>query len=151
VGVSRQGLERFGGASAALAARGIEIPAELRLELPDPETPLGFERARELLSQQDRPAAVLALWQGVTASVVRAARELGLVPGRDFEMVGWSTAEDYARTFRPHFDGGPVPPAVVWNVAELTRAAVSRLAERRANPAAPATTIKIPTRLRLAE
>ncbi len=150
VGVSRQGLERFGGASAALAGAGIELPPEMRVVLDDPESPKGVEGARRLLSRKNRPDAVLALWQGCTASLVKAARELGLVPGRDFDMVGWSTDEDYERTFLPNFNGGPVPPAVVWRVGTLARATIARLAELRAGPADAPTVIKVPTRLKLA-
>jgi len=151
VGVSRQGLERFGGACAALAARGLEIPPGARAPLADPEAPEGVRRARRLLSRRGRPTAVLALWQGSTAALVRAARELRLVPGRDFEMVGWSTEDAYASGFRPQFNGGPVPPAVVWDVGTLARTTIARLAERRANPELPPITMKVATRLRLAE
>jgi DNA-binding LacI/PurR family transcriptional regulator len=151
VGVSRQGLERYGGASAALAARGIEITEELRRELRDPETVEGVAAARELLSMTDRPTAILALWQGCTASLVKAARELELVPGKDFDMVGWATESGYQKDFRAHFGDGPVPPAVVWDVGTLGRTAVSRLAERRVNPDLPVIKLKVPTRLRFAE
>jgi DNA-binding LacI/PurR family transcriptional regulator len=149
VGVSRQGLERFGGASAALAGAGIELPPEMRVVLDDPEAPEGVTGARRLLSRKNRPDAMLALWQGCTASLAKAARELGLVPGRDFEMVGWSTEEDYERTFLPNFNGGPVPPAVVWKVGTLARTAIARLAELRSGPAEAPTVIKIPTKLKL--
>jgi LacI family transcriptional regulator len=151
VGVSRQGLERYGGASAALAARGIDIGGPLRRELLDPETPEGVAEARKLLSLKNRPTAVLALWQGCVASLVRAGRETGLVPGRDFDMVGWATEAGYERDFRAHFRGGPVPPAVVWDVETLGRTAVSRLAERRKSPELPVIKLKVPTRLRFAE
>ncbi len=148
VGVSRQGLERFGGASAALAAEGIELPPEMRVVLDDPESPEGVAGARRLLSAKDRPEAVLSLWQGCTASLVRAARELALVPGRDFQMVGWSTEEDYERTYLSHFVGGPVLPAVVWRVGTLARTTIARLVELRSGPAEAPTVIKVPTRLR---
>ena len=151
IGVSRQGLERFGGASAALAARGIDIPRKLRIELKSPEAPEAIELARKMLSRSDRPTAVLALWQGCTASLVAAARELGLVPGKDFDMVGWSTESGYKSSFLPQFNGGPVPPAAVWSVETLGRTAVARLAARRANPDLPAIKLKVSARLRFAE
>ncbi len=149
--VSRQGSERFGGAAAALAERGIELAPELRLGIADFGAPDRVKPVREYLARPDRPEAILALWQGPTALVAQAARELGLVPGRDFDMVGWSTEEEYDSWFRPNFQSVPVPPAVVWDVGELARTAVSRLAERRANPKLPPITLKIPTRLRVAE
>jgi len=147
--VSRQGAERFGGAAAALAEHGIELAPELRLGIPDFGAPDRVGPVREYLARPDRPKAILALWQGPTELVAQAARELGLVPGRDFDMVGWSTEEEYDSWFRRNFTGVPVPPAVVWDVGELARTAVSRLAERRANPKLPPITLKIPTRLKL--
>jgi DNA-binding LacI/PurR family transcriptional regulator len=150
VGVSRQGLERYGGASAALAARGVDITAELRRELSNPEIPDGVEAAKKLLSMKDRPTAILALWQGCVASLVKAARELDLVPGKDFEMVGWATEAGYEKDFEALFTDGPVPPAVVWDVQTLGQTAVSRLAERRQNPELPVIKLKVPTRLRFA-
>jgi LacI family transcriptional regulator, galactose operon repressor len=151
IGVSRQGLERYGGASAALAARGLEITSELRRELSNPETPDGVEKARQLLTMKDRPTAILALWQGCVASLVKAAHQLDLIPGKDFEMIGWSTEAGYQKDFLSHFTNGPIPPAVVWDVQVLGQTAVSRLAERRQNPELPVIKLKVPTRLKFAE
>mgnify|MGYP000877830145 CR=1 FL=1 len=143
--------ERFGGASAALTERGAEMPADRQLILPEAGADKRLALVKAYLSKPDRPRAVLALWQGASALVARAARELGLVPGRDLDMVGWSTDGDYQSEFLPNFAGGPVPPAVVWDVDRLARAAVARLAERRADPQESPVMIKIPTRLRLAD
>ena len=63
---------------------------------------LARQRARDLLAR--RPGAVLTLWQEMTAALVSAARDAGQVPGRDFEMVGWSTEEGYATDFLPRED-----------------------------------------------
>jgi hypothetical protein len=106
---------------------------------------------RQYLSSRKRPKALLALWQGASSLVAQTARELGLAPGRDFDMVGWSTEGDYESEFRPCFAGLAMPPAVVWDVEALARTAVARLAERRANPKLPPIMLKIPTRLRLAD
>jgi DNA-binding LacI/PurR family transcriptional regulator len=148
---SRQASERFGGAAAALAERDAEMPGGLRLKLSDAEMGVRVKMVREYLSRSDRPRAVLALWQGISAVVARAARELHLTLGRDLDMIGWSTEGDYAGEFRPNFAGGLVPPAVVWDVDRLARTAVARLAERRADPNLPPVMIKIPSRLRLAD
>ncbi|HOX07573.1 MAG TPA: GntR family transcriptional regulator [Planctomycetota bacterium] len=150
-GWTRQGSERFGGASAALNESGAALPPEWQLALPETDVTERVRMVREYLSRPDRPRALLTLWQGISAVTAQAARELGLVPGRDFEMVGWSTEGDYQGEYRPNFAGGPVPPAVVWDVDRLARTAVARLAERRADPKSPPVMIKIPSRLRLAE
>jgi len=148
---TRQGSERFGGASAALAERDAEMPAGLRLALPEAGDEERQRLIREYLSRPDRPKAILSLWQGISALLAQAARETGLVPGRDFDMVGWSPEDDYRGGFLPNFAGGPVPPAVVWDVDRLARTAVARLAERRADPNLPPVMIKVPSRLRLGD
>ncbi len=149
MGTGHQTLERYGGAFSVLSAEGVEVVGGLRKRLRYAEDPEGVNVAKELLSMSDRPDGILALWQCCTASLVRGARELGLTPGRDFEMVGWSTEGAYEREYIPQFSGGPVPPAVVWEVGEMARSAVSRLGERRAKRQLPTITLKIPTRLRL--
>jgi DNA-binding LacI/PurR family transcriptional regulator len=138
-------VERYAGASGALWRAGTGLDPELTVRTPLGNPELARERARELLAR--RPGAVLTLWQEMTAALVTAAREAGQVPGRDFEMVGWSTQEAYRSGFRPQFAGGPVPPCVTWSIEEMAAAALRLLRMRRAEPAAPPMHVRIPTRL----
>ncbi len=108
------------------------------------------EAALKLLSGPKRPTAILALWQTATSGLVQAARELGLVVGKDFEMVGWSTEEDYETGFRILFEGGNVPPAIVWRAASMVETVLERLEVRRGRPDLPAIQLRIPAALRLA-
>jgi LacI family transcriptional regulator len=147
--LNRQGSERLGGAMAALAERGIELMPDLRLSLPEPETPGRLDLVEKYLARRNRPTGVLALWQGIANLVAESRRNLGLHFGRSFEMVGWSTEDAYESEFRSNFRGGPTPPAIVWDVNMLARVAVARLAERRADPKLPPLMLKIPTRLRI--
>jgi DNA-binding LacI/PurR family transcriptional regulator/biotin operon repressor len=143
-----QSRERFGGAMAALASAGLDIPAGLRA-VGDGD---GDEQvARRLLDRRDRPTAVLALWRLRAVTMAQVARSLGLTLGRDLDVVGWCTEEDYATGYRPFFDGGPVPPAVTWPVREAAEAAMLRLIERRINPGIATVQIRIPTRLKMGE
>jgi DNA-binding LacI/PurR family transcriptional regulator len=137
-------LARLAGASAALLRAGREMSPELRVETDDATV-----RARtvELLSRPDRPGAVLVLWRDVAVNVAAAARELGLAPGRDFEMVSLCVEEQYERDYRPAF-GDWVPPAVTWSARTMAGLAVSRLAERRTNPEMEPVRILLPVRLR---
>jgi DNA-binding LacI/PurR family transcriptional regulator len=148
MGTGHQALERFGGATSVLAAEGIEVAPERRCRLKNAQDPEGTKLARELLGGPHRPDGVLALWQGCTRSVVRAARDLGLVPERDFRLVGWATEGAYETEHVPQFGGGPVSPAVAWSVDVLADVAVSRLGERRSQPGLEAITLKVPVRLR---
>ena len=146
VGESFQSRERFGGAAAALAAAGLDLPAQLRVESPA-QAP-SEAKARRLLARRGRPTAVIAMWRGQALAVAGAARQLGLVLGRDLDLVGWSLEEEYESGFRACFRDGPAPPAVTWKVRDMAEAAMLRLVERRQNPEMAAVQIRIPTRLR---
>ena len=145
---SSQSRERFGGAAAELAASGLGPEARLMADTPHSGSRAA---ARKLLAGRSRPTGVLGLWHDAASELVGAARELGLKPGRDLEVVGWSAEEDYDANYRALFGDGHVPPTMVWSIAELARMTVARLAERRASPAMPPALIKVPTRLRLPE
>ncbi len=138
-------MTRFVGAVCGLRREGAGIPEGLIVDLPPGDR---SEAARELLSRPKRPRAVLALWRDSALEIVRAARELGIELGKDLDMVGWCTEEQYAGEFVPHFNGGAVPPTVTWSVETLAETAVARLAARRERPDLPCTRINIETRLR---
>ena len=144
-GESSHSMGRYGGAAAGLARVGLTI-------LPGPccdaRGAAGLEDVRRLLAGKDRPTGILALWGEACQSVVRAARSLKLVPGKDFDVVGWSTEEQYAGSFCPGFPDGKVPPAIVWSVAAMAEMAIARLAERRADPSLLVARINVPVRLR---
>jgi len=144
---SAHSLARLGGATVGLLRAGIELAPELRVEASGADI---RDRARALLSRADRPTAVIALWQWAAAGLAAAAHELGLVPGRDFDMVGWCTEEEFQAEYRPAFAGGPVPPTLVWSIRAMAELAVSRLVERRAHPGLLPVRINVPVALRTA-
>jgi DNA-binding LacI/PurR family transcriptional regulator len=141
-------FDRLSGVTGALAELGLPLPADLRVTAGDSEA---LPKARELLARRDRPDGVVALWTNLTIAAAAAARELGLELGRDLDLLGWTVEELHEAVYRPGFNGGPVPPAVVWSAAAMAEAALARLAERRSNPRLPALRIKVPVRLRLAD
>ncbi|MCX7805095.1 MAG: GntR family transcriptional regulator [Planctomycetota bacterium] len=140
-------LERWAGAVGALEEAGVEIPPELRVHTPLYDADVALARARDILGRPDRPTAVLALWQSMTRAVARAAREIGLVPGRDFDMVGWSPEEHYRSAYLPEFGEGCAPPAITWSIARMASAAMTCLKVRRSDPRAQTMHIRIPVRL----
>lgn len=145
---SVQSQERFGGMASALASAGLMSRPGFMEDTPGHKT---AQAARRLLKRKDRPTAVLGLWYDASAELVHAATELGLKPGKDVEIVGWSSAETYDSAYRGMFAGAPLPTTMVWSIAELARLTISRLAERRANPALDPALIKVPVRIRLSE
>jgi DNA-binding LacI/PurR family transcriptional regulator len=148
VAESVQSQERFGGVSAALTAAGLKARPEFMLDTPPVKT---AQAARKLLARSNRPTGVLGLWHDAASELVRAAADLGLRPGEDVEIVGWTAEEQYDSAYRVAFDGTALPPTMVWSIAELARLTIARLAERRARPAMPPTLIKVPVRLRPAD
>jgi DNA-binding LacI/PurR family transcriptional regulator len=141
---------RWGGASAAC------MEAAARLEF-DENTLFRREQGvknyaaaiRKSLSRPGRPKAVLALWRTMCLGVVKACEELGLVIGKDIDVVGWCPEEQYGSAFLPSCPEGMVPPVISWSIAEMAEAALARLAERRSNEGTPPTRVNIGTRLRL--
>jgi len=144
---SIQAVERWGGAVAGLRRRGLEIPAEL---VAGDVNMRNIEAAQALLARPDRPTAVIALWANVATAVARAAANLGLELGRDLELVGWATEEEF-ESYQGFFPGGRAPATVTWRIETLAEMALARLAERRANPHLPPARINVEARLRPAD
>jgi DNA-binding LacI/PurR family transcriptional regulator len=136
---------RLGGALAALAEAQSAIVPELHFveEKPDMEI-----EARKMLSASNRPDGVLALWQNYAMAVKRAADSLGLVIGRDFDLVGWCAEEIFENFYRPGFGSGPVPPTITWRISTMVEAAMSRLSERRETPSLEPLWLNVPVKLR---
>jgi DNA-binding LacI/PurR family transcriptional regulator len=101
-----------------------------------------------LLSRADRPTGIVAPWRDEALGVLRAAQRLGLVAGRDFDLVGWCTQENYENDWRAVLAGGPIPPVVTWSVVEGAETMIARLEQRRKNPNLPTIHLRIPVRLR---
>jgi DNA-binding LacI/PurR family transcriptional regulator len=146
VGNSAHSVSRYGGVAAALARAGLGIPPELRCEGTSAELE---PKVRALLKRRDRPVGIAALWSETGQLVARVADELRLFPGRDYELVSWATEEQYDSAFASGFPRARVPPAIVWNMEAMADLAVTRLAERKANPRMRVARINVPVRLRL--
>ncbi|MBI3832331.1 MAG: GntR family transcriptional regulator [Planctomycetes bacterium] len=145
---SVQGQERFGGVCAALAAAGLKASPELMQDTPPEKT---AEGARKLLDRRDRPTAVIGPWHDAAAELAKAAAERGLTPGKDLEIVGWSAEEQYDSSYRKLFGNLPLPATMVWSIADLARAAIARLAERRLKLGLVPAQVKIPAKLKRPE
>jgi len=146
---SQMVLERLSGALGGLARAGLRLADEHLIEVSEGGTDNARAAVRGLLESPDRPTAVIVLWQGLGHSLIGAADDLGLRLGRDLEMVGWSTLEQYEDDYLQRFVTQPPQPAVVWSVREMAEVCITRLAQRRIDPGMPVTKTRIPTRLLL--
>jgi DNA-binding LacI/PurR family transcriptional regulator len=141
---SIQAVERWGGVVAGLHQHGLEI----RPELVASNVNLGnLEEVQALLDRPDRPAAVIALWANVAIATARAAARAGLYLGRDIELVGWATEEEF-ESYEGSFPDSQRPATVTWRIETLAEMTLARLAERKARPNLPVARINIETRLR---
>jgi DNA-binding LacI/PurR family transcriptional regulator len=143
-------LARFGGAAAMLAAAGQPLTPERCYPSPRMREGDFLPSARSLFAGREKPDGVIALWCDNCHAAKRAADEKRLVMGTDYHLVGWTPQEWYEQKFRAGFRGGPVAPAITWSMQTMAETAISRMAERRANPALPPLQIKIPVTLRMA-
>jgi DNA-binding LacI/PurR family transcriptional regulator len=137
--------ERFAGAVAALAAAGRHLPDLACVDAQGEELRRGTVA---LLGQPDRPDGILALAAGSATAVRDACMNRGLQLGKDLRMVGWIVEEFYAREHVPLFNGGPVPPAVVWKASSMAERALALLAERRQTQANEPVRVCVSTRLK---
>jgi len=148
VEASSHSRARFSGAAGALARAGLAFSHVSEVDLASPRL---IDEARKFLSRKGRPTAVLALWLPVIAALCAAAHDVGLAVGDDFDAVGWCAEEIYDTTFREAVSGGALPACVVWSVTRMAETAVSRLIERRLQPALPPVRINIEAHLKLAD
>jgi LacI family transcriptional regulator len=138
---SHHSMARLGGANMELMREGQALAPDLCIPCDRYDV---REKAKELLSRRKRPTAVLALWRRIAVGLLEAARELGLRPGEDFEMVGWSREAEYRRDYVPAFGDEPAQPAVVWSAAQMAEIALERLAARRTDPDMPPVRMLVP-------
>lgn len=148
VTASIHSMERFSGARMELNRLGADIPDKYCYEV---KSHNWKDLAREILSDKNRPKAILALWLHISTAIVSAAHELGLEPGVDFEMVGWAAGEEYERDYLPVFRGSGVQPAVFWDPMEMAEQALCRLEARRRTLNLTPVRINIPASLKLPE
>lgn len=138
---------RLSGVRSGLERAGLELTREQTVAWTAGD---GRERARELLSGPRRPDAILALWRNVAVELVEVALELGVRPGKDFEMVGWMTESDLTEG-KPVFAGTCAQPSIVWSPERMADLAVDRLDALRRNPTLPPVRTCVPVELRVPE
>lgn len=134
--------ERWGGAVAGLQRHGLGLAASVFVDGDN------LDAVRGLLCRPDRPTGFLCLWTGFAMGLARIAAQQGLRMGQDFDLVGWTTDEQYDE-YRLVYPNGSAPDTVIWSMERLAENVVSRLAERRGNPNLPIVHNSIATRLRI--
>lgn len=141
-------IERFAGAVGGLAHAGLSFDPKLIVHVPRRDMETATSLARTLLARRDRPTAVLALWQNLGLTMARAARDLGLVIGKDLDLVGWTARDGSSSNVMQEFAAlGAQAAAVTWSMAELAEVCMVRLMQRRQNPQLDVSLIRVPVRI----
>lgn len=83
------GRDRLRGAQKAIAEAGIELP-EHRIISTGYGVDAGNEAGYALLRREDRPTAIFAANDNLAIGIIGAARNLGIVPGKDLSIVGYN-------------------------------------------------------------
>lgn len=76
------------GYKAALKRHGIEFDPRLVLRVASSEQG-GYQLAHDLLAMEDRPTAVVLVYELLALGLYRGLGEAGLVPGRDMAIIGF--------------------------------------------------------------
>ena len=135
--------ERWAGAVAGLRRHGLGLASEILQGTLWRDS----EEFEVLLRQPERPTGFICLWANLAIEATRTAARLGLRIGRDFDLVGWATEEQYD-DYRLSFPEGQVPATVTWSIDRLAENVILRLIERQAKPNLPVVRTIIETRLR---
>lgn len=93
-------VERFAGYQQGLAEAGIALDGTLVAE-GDLTRAGGYQAAQRLLALPQRPTAIIGVNDLTAIGAMRAARELGLVVGRDLAVAGYDGTEDSEHTDPP--------------------------------------------------
>ena len=135
---------RFGGTSAAMREAGLCFEDRLCVAASREDAQ---EKARSLLNSRSRPDGVICLWRSRSLALGRAARELGLRVGHDFQMVGWCPEELLEDVWFSAWGEEPSPAVVTWSITAMAETAIARLLERRENPSLVPLRVSVPVSL----
>ncbi|MDR2940468.1 MAG: LacI family transcriptional regulator [Clostridiales bacterium] len=92
---------RLQGYRGALTAAGLEVSPEYEVYADeDYGFRSGMLAAKELLGRQGRPSAIFCISDVLALGAIRAAREVGIVPGRGLSVLGFDDVES-ATMFHP--------------------------------------------------
>jgi hypothetical protein len=80
-------------------------------------------------------------------TLARAARKLGLEVGKDLDIVGWTTDDEYDDLVSQEFSDCEAPAMIVWDHRDMAKIALERIELRRRSPDLHAVRITVPVRL----
>ena len=85
--------ERLRGFEAAMEEKGISVPKNWKISLPEVSYSLGYSAASQLLGASDKPEAIFCAADVFAISVIKAANRYGLRVPEDVGIVGFDNVE----------------------------------------------------------
>lgn len=117
-------ISRYGGACSVAHTHGQRFSAELNFL---PRSDEMDQAIYQLLSSRIPPDGILALWLPIAESVVKIARQLNLIIGEDFKMVGWCLNEMLEEAYTCNFPAETPPPVITWSAKDMADITLSKL------------------------
>jgi DNA-binding LacI/PurR family transcriptional regulator len=131
--------DRLSGVLAAMQIAGTPMPPEnchhINSEKLEEEITL-------VLKKQKKPTAYIALWDSHAISLKIVAEKLGLIVGKDLEIVGWCTNDAFKRNYGAIFKGTN-QAVLVWDSNLMIEIALQRLTQIHGNTQTPSIRIKL--------
>ena len=85
--------ERLRGFEAAMEEKGIAVPKNWKISLPEVSYSLGYSAASQLLGAKEKPDAIFCAADVFAISVIKAAKRYGLRVPEDVGVVGFDNVE----------------------------------------------------------
>lgn len=85
--------ERLRGFESAMEERGVSVPKNWKISLPEVSYSLGYSAASQLLGAMEKPDAIFCSADVFAISVVKAAKRYGLRVPEDIGVVGFDNVE----------------------------------------------------------
>ena len=85
--------ERLRGFEAAMEEKGITVPKNWKISLPEVSYSLGYSAASQLLGAKEKPDAIFCAADVFAISVIKAAKRYGLRVPEDVGVVGFDNVE----------------------------------------------------------
>ena len=103
---------------------------------------------QNILSSSNKPHAFIALWSNLSIRVYNTATYMGLILGKDYDLVGWCPKQLYD-LYKADFENGDVPPVISWDLSHMAHTAITRLMDRRNHPDLPPMRLNVKTEIRI--
>ncbi|PCJ60041.1 MAG: hypothetical protein COA79_09555 [Planctomycetota bacterium] len=141
------GTARFGSAYSTLIKNNFDLSAKNRFDFKTNQ--FNIEDAKKILKKIKTPVGIFVLWREMSMTMIRAAKELNMNVGEDFDLVGWSTTEEFHTNY-----ANDIPELAtkcgnaLWSIENLCYIILNRIEELKRKPQQKSYRISVPMEFR---